>query len=152
MVHSIYVRVLAAVLLLLHTSVTWAEEQKGVLEIAIAPFLPVQTLVKNYAPLCVYLQSKLNEPVTIISAPDYKTYYKHIERQEYSIIITTAGSAYLAWAESGYIPLLRPVTNTSPALVIRKDQPDMQLNDLRGKTLRLCPMQLPSFPYKACRC
>jgi phosphonate transport system substrate-binding protein len=114
-----------------------AVEQQVGIEIAVAPFLPVKTLVQNYAPLREYLQAKLNVPVTIISAPDYKTYYKHIEKQEYSIIITTANSAYLAWAESGYIPLLRPVVNTSPVLVIRIDQPDIQLNNLRGKTLAM---------------
>jgi phosphonate transport system substrate-binding protein len=136
MLHTLPIRILAA-WLILFTSIALAEQQKGGLEIAIAPFLPVQTLVKNYSPLTEYLQSKLNEPVTIISAPDYKTYYRHIEKRDYAIIITTASSAWLAWTESGYIPLLRPVIYTSPVLVIRKDQPDMSLTDLRGKIVTM---------------
>jgi len=135
--HPINIYILAITLLVLPPSSSWAEEKSAGFEIAIAPFLPVKTLVQNYAPLRDYLQNRLHQPVTIISATDYKTYYKHIEKREYAIIITTASSAYLAWTESGYIPLLRPVINTSPVLVIRKDHPDLQLNDLRGKALAM---------------
>jgi ABC-type phosphate/phosphonate transport system substrate-binding protein len=131
------IKILAIILLLLSPSLVCSEEYKARLEIAIAPFLPVKTLVQNYAPMRDYLQSKLNEPVTIISAPDYKTYYKRIKNREYPIIITVASSAYLAWAESSYIPLLRPLVYTRPVLVIAKDQPNLQPADLRGKTIAM---------------
>lgn len=137
MVRLSYLRILAAALLAVNAVSAWSAEQGPGIEIAVAPFLPIKTLVQNYAPLRDYLQIKLNEPVTIISAPDYKTFYKHIEKREYPIIITTANSAYLAWADSGYIPLLRPLVYTRPVLVIGRDQPNLLITNLRGKTVAM---------------
>lgn len=137
MVRMTYFRILAATLPMLHACATWAVEQKVGFEIGIAPFLPVKTLVQNYAPLRDYLQNRLNETVTIVSAPDYKTYYKCIQKHEYPIIIATANSAYLAWSESAYIPLLKPLKNTRPVLVVAKGQAFKLLADLRGKTIAM---------------
>lgn len=126
------------IILVLQTSYALgAEEQKNGFDIAIAPFLPVKTLVKNYATLRMYLQLKFNEPVTIISAPDYQTFYNRIRMREYPIIITPANSAYLAWSESGYIPLLRPLEDTMPVLIIRRNTTFLTLSELRGKSVAM---------------
>ena len=130
-------KILAAALLTLNAMATCASEQKPGLEIGIAPFLPVKTLVQNYAPLRDFLQSRLNEPVTIVSAPDYKTYYKRIQNRDYQIIITTASSAYLAWADYAYVPLLQPLKYTHPAVVILNTREFKQLSDLRGKVIAM---------------
>lgn len=130
-------KILAAALLTLNAMATCASEQKPGIEIGIAPFLPVKTLVQNYAPLRDFLQSRLNEPVTIVSAPDYKTYYKRIQNRDYQIIITTASSAYLAWADYAYVPLLQPLNFTQPVVVVAKYQAFRQLSDLRGKTIAM---------------
>lgn len=142
MIAFVHGRLFAAVLLILPASinsggVAWAGEQKGGIEIAIAPFLPVKTLVQNYAPLRDFLQAKLKHPVDIISAPDYKTYYKRIEMREYPVIVTPANSAYLAWTDTGYVPLLRPLAYTRPVLVTDKYQGIRDLSDLRGKTVAM---------------
>jgi len=132
-----YFRILAATLPMLHACATWAVEQKVGFEIGIAPFLPVKTLVQNYAPLRDYLQNRLNVPVTIVSAPDYKTYYKCIQKHDYPIIIAAANSAYLAWSESAYIPLLKPLVYTRPVVVISKDKTLNKLTELRGKSVAM---------------
>ena len=114
-----------------------AAEQNIGFEIGIAPFLPVKTLVQNYAPMRDYLQSRLHQPVIIVSAPDYKTYYQRIQKREYPIIIAAANSAYLAWAESSYIPMLQPLIYTRPVVVISKDKNLNKLSELRGKTVAM---------------
>lgn len=130
-------RILAAALLLMNAFDVSAEEHKAGIEIGIAPFLSIQTLVQNYAPMRAYLQSRLNEPVTFVSAPDYKTYTKRIKNHEYPIIIATANSAYLAWAQFSYIPLLQPLIYTHPVVIIAKNQKLNKLSDLRGKTVAM---------------
>ena len=130
-------KIFAAALLSLHVLATHAAEQKVGLEIGIAPFLPVKTLVQNYAPLREYLQIRLKEPVTIVSAPDYKTFFLGIQKHEYPVIITAASSAYLASADDKYIPLLQPLNFTQPVVVIANSQSFKQLGDLRGKMIAM---------------
>lgn len=136
MVPLTYIKMTSAVLLLNVMSV-FAAEQTGGLVIGIAPFLPVKTLVQNYAPLRDYLEIKLNEPVTIVSAPDYKTYYKSIQKHDYEIVITNASSAYVAYTDYAYTPLLQPLNFTHPVVVIGKDQKLTDLTELRDKTIAM---------------
>jgi len=130
-------KIFAPTLLLSYLLTAHATESATGIEIGIAPFLPIQTLVKNYGPLRKYLQHQLHENVTIISAPDYKTFYKRMEQHTYPVIITTANSAYLAWHDSAYVPLLRPLVNTQPVVVVAKNKPFSDLSDLRGKTVAM---------------
>lgn len=112
-------------------------EPNHAIEIGIAPYLPIKTLIQNYAPLRDFLQKQLHEPVTIVSAPDYQTYYERIDNHEYPVIITTAHSALLAWTDSGYIPLLQPLNYTSPAIVTAKGKSLRYPDDLRGKKIAM---------------
>jgi len=137
MLQLIQIRFLTAALLMLPIANIGAAEQKAGLEIGIAPFLPIKTLVQNYAPLREYLQNRLNEPVTIVSAADHKTYYQRILKREYPIIIANTNAAYLAWFESAYVPLLQPINLTHPVLVVANSRPFKQLNELRDKTIAM---------------
>jgi phosphonate transport system substrate-binding protein len=107
------------------------------LELAVAPFLPAATLVSNYQPMRAYLEQRLKEPVLFVTAPDYKTFYERAQRREYPVIITVANAAYLAYAESGYVPMLRPVIYTRPVIVVPKLASWTRIQDLRGKTIAL---------------
>jgi phosphonate transport system substrate-binding protein len=107
------------------------------LELAVAPFLPAAILVQNYQPLRSFLERQLNVPVLFVTAPDYKTFYERTQRHEYPIIITVANAAYLASAEAGYVPMLRPVIGTCPAIVVAKNSSLTRTQDLRGKTVAL---------------
>ncbi len=111
--------------------------QGSVLEVGVAPFLPARTIVQNYQPLRVFLEQHLKEPVMFVTAPDYKTFYERTQRHEYPIIITVANAAYLAYAESGYVPMLRPVIDTRPVLVVSKSSNLTRVQNLRGKAVAL---------------
>jgi phosphonate transport system substrate-binding protein len=97
----------------------------------------VKLLVQNYAPLCDYLQTRLHEPVTLVTAPDFKTFFNRIRNREYPVIITIPNSAYIAWSEYNYIPLLRPLVYTRAVIVVSQNQPLLQPEDLRGKTVAM---------------
>lgn len=101
-------------------------------ELAFTPFLPVRTMMQNYQPMRSYLEKRLHEPVTLVTAPNYRSYVAQLRMRAYDFVITSANSAYLAYAEFGYIPLLRPVNYTSPTLVVAKDHPLSSAKELRG--------------------
>lgn len=124
----------------------WAVEAKPPIEIAITPFLPVRTTVQNYEPMRVYLEKRLQRKVLFISAPDYKTFARRTQHLDYAYVITVAHAAYLAQTETGYVPLLRPMNQTEPTLVVAKTDPLERLADLRGKTIALSdPLALVSM-------
>jgi phosphonate transport system substrate-binding protein len=107
------------------------------IELGVAPFLPARTLVQNYQPLRRYLEQQLHEPVTIVTAPDYQSYYQRIQRREYPVIVAVANVAYLAAAECGYRPMLRPLVDTRPVLVVARRSTLTRALELRGKTVAL---------------
>ena len=113
-----------------------AEAEHGV-EIAIAPFLSVRTLVHNYEPMRLYLEKQLHQPVLFVTAPDYKIFHERMQKLQYRYLITVANAAYLAETESGYVPLFRPAIPTRPTLVVRKDASLQHLDELRGKHIAL---------------
>jgi len=120
-------------------SVTSASDpaQGAGLELGVAPFLPARTNVQNYQPMRAYLEQHLKEPVMFVTAPDYMTFYERTQRREYSIVITVAHAGYLAHTESGYVPMLRPVIDTSPVIVVPKNSSLARIQDLHGKTIAL---------------
>ncbi|TCV84327.1 phosphate/phosphite/phosphonate ABC transporter substrate-binding protein [Sulfurirhabdus autotrophica] len=135
MFKSILIRMFTLVIVLGSACPAWSADKKPSIEIGIAPFLPVKTLAQNYAPMRAYLEQRLKMPVTFVTAPDYKSFNERTGKHEYPLIITVANSAYLAWSEYGYIPLLRPVIYTRPVLVVSKNQNIASLKELRGKTI-----------------
>lgn len=114
-----------------------AHAQQHRYDIAIAPFLPVRTLVQNYQPMIAYLEKRLGEPVALLTAPDYKTFNIETLHRSYPFIITVANAAYLAQADAGYAPMLKPVIDTRPTLVVAKSAKWSHIHDLRGQLIAL---------------
>ena len=112
-------------------------DKKNELQIAVAPFLPAHLIVKNYQPMREYLELKLKHPVSFITAPDYKTFYERTQRHDYDVIITVAHAAYLAQAEAGYVPMLRPVKLTQPVLIVSTKSNFKHPLDLKGKVITM---------------
>jgi phosphonate transport system substrate-binding protein len=111
--------------------------QDVVLELGVAPFLPARTIAQNYQPMRTFLEKHLKEPVLFVTAPDYKSFYERTRHREYPIIITIASAAYLAQAESGYVPMLRPIVDTMPVIVVSRNSSLKGIQDLHGKTVAL---------------
>jgi phosphonate transport system substrate-binding protein len=128
---------LLAVLLSLLAPCAFAKTQPGDFELAFTPFLPAHTMIQNYQPMRAYLEMRLQEPVTLVTAPSYKIFNDRLRQHAYPFVITTANSAYLACADSGYIPLLRPAINTRPVLIVAKQSTVATMRALRGAILTL---------------
>lgn len=106
-------------------------------ELAFTPFLPVRTMMLNYQPMRAYLESRLQEPVTLVTAPDYKIYNERMRLHAYPFLITVANSAYLAHVDHGYVPMLRPAILTRPALVVGVQSRLKSIKELRDAKLAM---------------
>lgn len=105
------------------------------LEIGILPYLPTPTILERYKPLRSFLEQRLHEPVSIVTAPDYPSFIERTQRREYSFVITASHAARLAEVEAGYQPMLRPGYDTYATLLVKKDSAFQDIKDLRGKTI-----------------
>ena len=65
---SVHAGVLILLLCLLAPP-AFAAEQDERFELAFTPFLPVRTLLQNYQPMRVFLEMRLQEPGSFITAP-----------------------------------------------------------------------------------
>ena len=106
-------------------------------DLAFTPFLPVRTMMLKYEPMRIFLEERLQEQVALITAMDYKTFNQRMRNHDYAFVVTVANAAYLAHAEYGYTPMLRPVILTRPVLITSRKNRFKHLQDLRGATIAL---------------
>ena len=123
---------LAGLLALLPSSLA-AETQA--LEIAIFPYLSTRTLLTSYQPLQAYLEKKLQRPVLLVTAPDFRSFAERTQRGEYRYVITAPHFARLAQKEAGYQPMLVVKANLVAVAVVEKNGPLHNVAELRGKTV-----------------
>jgi len=105
------------------------------LEIAIFPYLSTRTLLTSYQPLQTYLEEKLQRPVLLVTAPDFRTFVERTQRGEYRYVITAPHFARLAQKEAGYRPMLMVKTNLVAIAVVEKNSPLRNVAELRGETV-----------------
>lgn len=105
------------------------------LEIGILPYLPTHTILERYQPLRNFLEQRLREPVSIVTAPDYASFIERTQQREYPLVVTASHAARLAELEAGYQPILRPSGETYATLLVRTDSAYRDIKDLRGKTI-----------------
>ncbi len=138
MIKCVFRRLMAAFpvgVLLIGLSLPVNAQPSTALEIGIIPYLPTPTILERYRPLCNFLEQRLHEPVSIVTAPDYPSFIERTQRREYPFVITVAHAARLAELEAGYRPMLRPGWDTYATLLVRKDSAYQDIKDLRGKTI-----------------
>lgn len=111
-----------------------AHETK-VLHVGLLPIWTTRVLIKNYQPLQAHLEHELNQPVELITAPDFKTFHANTLNGDYDLIITAAHLGRLAQTEAGFTPLTRYNAPHRTLLIAAKDQPLKSIQDLKGKTL-----------------
>ena len=112
----------------------WSAEP-GTLEIGIIPTLSTRTILATYQPLRGYLEEQLQQPVSLITAPDYRTFVERTQRGEYRFVITAPHFARFAQVEAGYRPLVRVKRELRALLVTRTDNGIARVADLRGKSV-----------------
>jgi len=107
------------------------------LEIGVLPYVGIDELLQAYGPLARHLEKELGRPVRIVTARDYHELLARTARQEYPLLVTASHFARLAQLDSGYTPILRPVTSYHALLLVRRGSPVQRIEELRGRTVTL---------------
>lgn len=109
------------------------------LSLWVHPYLPATELVKRFKPLATYLGNELGIPVEIRVHKSYQTHIEFVAKDQADIAYLGPVSYLRIFEIDGTKPLLaRLMVRGKPffhgMIVVRKDSPIKELNDLRGKS------------------
>lgn len=127
-------------LLLCSPQIGLAEEKPAAsrpLSVGLMPYLSTRTLLANYQPIAMALETALKQPVQLLTAPDFDTYVKRVVDGEYDIALLAPHFARLAIREYDYTPLLLHKAPIRGVLVSNRNQPLTSFNDLRGQNIAI---------------
>lgn len=109
------------------------------LAFGIFPYQSHQQLLGIFSPLRDHLQHSIGRQLTIVTAPDMKSFRDRTRDGEYDIVFTAPHFARLAEIDSHFQRVAITRYRTHSVIVVAKDSPLRQLSDLRGKTLAVPP-------------
>lgn len=128
------VALLAAVLLVPMCGMTAPPTAgKAPLQMGILPYLSAEQLFRFFSPMKNYLEQKLGRTVVMSTAPDFSIYIERARNMDYDIYVTAPHFALLAEQESSYRRVGRMTRNLDAAIFVRKNDPAMLVDDLRGR-------------------
>lgn len=105
------------------------------LVLGVLPNLTARQIVETYRPLADFLETRLGQRVTLVSARDFKTFVERTRQGEYDLVLTAPHLAWLAVEEGAYHPLLKYAQPARGLLVVRADAPLERVASLRGRTI-----------------
>jgi phosphonate transport system substrate-binding protein len=103
--------------------------------LGVMPYQTPRSLLAYYQPLASYLQSGLNRPVRLVTAPDATQFGQRILAGEYDLVLAPAHFVRLAQKDRAWLPLARNVPDNQVFLVTRRNGPIKTVADLKGGTL-----------------
>ncbi len=124
--------VLALVLVL---TPAWAAGETKPLRVGLLPTLSPRVLLKNYAPLREYLEARLQQPVQMWTATDFRAFHEQTMAGEYDVVVTAAHFARLAQREAGWRPLATYKTANRAILLMSAQHPISSVEEIRGKAI-----------------
>lgn len=101
------------------------------------PYVSPGELARQSHRLKMYLSEALGQPVTLVTAPDFKTFAARTQRGEYDLVFTAPHLARLAQTRDGYKPVARTMQQVQGVFLVAKDSPIQRLEDLRGKRVMI---------------
>lgn len=112
-----------------------AAEASGGVRMGVFPYFSTRALLDLYEPVRVLLQTELNRPTNLFTAPSFKAYADRTQAGEYDVLVTPPHLARLAQREAGYIPLTMFTRELRGVVVVAKTSPIQTLHDLKGKRI-----------------
>jgi len=105
-------------------------------------FLPYHSpakLIGLHKPLIEFLNKDLKETVTMISAPNFKSFRERTRDGNYDLVFTAPHMARLAELEAGYKRVVMSTHMGRPMFLSLTTSGINNLSDLKGKTIALPP-------------
>ena len=107
------------------------------LTLGIFPYVSPGQLVTFHTPLKDYLAKNLKRPVTLVTAPDFNSFFERTRQGQYDIIITAPNLGRFAETHDGYKRLAQTGHHIQAIFLTRKDSDIQKIEDLRGKTIMI---------------
>lgn len=124
-----------ALLTLMFSWTTPAIGDPNALDVGVFPYFSTRALLELYEPVRVSLQTELNRPTHLFTAPSFNIYAERTQAGEYDVVVTPPHLARLAQREAGYLPLTLFTRELRGIVVVAKNSPIQTLNDLKGKRI-----------------
>lgn len=107
------------------------------LTLGVFPYVSPGQLVSFHTPLKDYLAKSLKRPVTLVTAPDFRSFFERTSQGQYDILITAPNLGRYAETHDGYKRLAQTGHTVQGIFLTRKDSNIQKIEDLRGKTIMI---------------
>lgn len=119
------------------------QAEERAFRIGIAPHTSARVIIEQYQPVRRAVEAALDQPVEIMTAPDFTAFARRAVDQEYDIAVTTGHQAELLRKDAGYLPLLTYKADFRAVVVTAAKGPHLTAESLAGTTvLGLSPSSL----------
>lgn len=123
------------------TGPTWAQPASAALSIGVLPNVSARVLLASYQPMREYFERALRQPVTIVTAPDFRAFAANSLKGEYDIVVTAPNLGRVMQLDAKWEPLAIYEPRIPAVAVARADNPDDSPRQLRGRALALANPQ-----------
>ena len=130
---------LLSICLSLFSPLTSAQEKVAPrpLTFGLMPYLSTRTLLANYQPIALALEKELQQPVQLVTAPDFDTYVKRVLDGDYDVALLAPHFARLAIRDYGYSTLLMHKAPIRGVMVTARNKPLTSVDELRGQSIAI---------------
>jgi len=125
---------LHALLLALSLLPAWAQTQEPI-KLGLLPIFSARTLIGHYQPVRSYLERELQRPVVLLTAADFRHFYRDLAAGEFDLAVSAPHMARLAQTEHGMLPLAIYRNTSRAVLIAAKARPVTDIQQLRGQRL-----------------
>ena len=107
------------------------------LRVGVLPTLSPKVLLGNYQPLRTYLERELQQPVELLTAPDFRRFNQDTLAGDFDLLVTAPHLARLAQMEAGYQPIATYLSINRAILITAQSKPVKHAEELRGGSLAI---------------
>ena len=123
------------------TGLARAQPASAALSIGVLPNVSVRILLASYQPMREYFERELRQPVSIVTAPDFRAFAASSLKGEYDIVVTAPNLGRVMQLDAKWEPLAIYEPRIPAVAVARADNPDDSPRQLRGRALALANPQ-----------
>lgn len=113
----------------------WADDKA--LMLGISGYANKPNIIAHHQPLIDYLDSKLDDPVTVEVAPDMPLFYERALAQEFDLVVASAQYAMQLQRLGLYQVVAKSTADLRPALVLSKKRKVNAMSELAGLRVAL---------------